>query len=195
MSAASSHALTQLLARARAGDREAASEVFCRLNGELRAIAERLFAGEHPGSTLQPTVLVNEAWMKMQEGEGGLKVPDVLSRGQFCAVAARVMREILVEHARAKRAVKRGGGQVKISMAGRDVPAPSADTDVLALHEAVERLHALRPRAAQVVELRYFGGSTIPETAVVLGVSPETVKNDWRFARAWLRRELGSDGE
>src|SRR5438874_2027440 len=104
MSSATPDALTHLLVRARAGDRAAASEVFSRLNGKLRAIANRLFAGELPGSTLQPTILVNEAWLKMQERDGGLNVPDLQSRGQFCAMAARVMREILVDHARGKRA-------------------------------------------------------------------------------------------
>lgn len=190
MSAPTPDKVTHLLALARDGDRAAASEVFARLNRELRAIASRLFARENPGSTLQPTVLVNEAWLKLRGADGRLDVPDLTSRAHFCALAARVMREILVDHAREKKAAKRGGGLVKMSLEERDLVAESEDTDVLAVHEALERLASLRPRAARVVEMRHFGGATIPETAEALGVSPETVKNDWRFARAWLRREL-----
>ena len=185
--------VTHLLARAREGDPAAAAEAYDRLNAELREMAHRLFARELSGGTLQPTVLVNEAWLKMRSPDGQLAVPDLESRSAFIALAARVMRQILVDHAREKRAIKRGGGLVKLTLDDRDLAAASADADVLAVHEALERLEALRPRVARGVELRYFGGATIPETAAALGISPETVKNDWRFARAWLRKELQED--
>jgi RNA polymerase sigma factor (TIGR02999 family) len=185
--------LTSLLARARDGDHAAASEVFTRLHGELRKIANRLFAGERQGNTLQPTAIVNEAWLKLMGRDGQLDVPDLNSRTQFCAVAARAMRQILVDHARGRAAAKRGGGQVKMSVDECDPVASPEQPEFVAIHEALERLEAIRPRAARVVELRYFGGSTIPETAVALGISPETVKNDWRFAKAWLKRELQDD--
>ena len=193
MSSSISAELTNLLARARDGDRAAAAEVFTRLNGELREIAKRLFAGESPGNTLQPTAMVNEAWVKMQGPDGRLNVPDLESRTHFCAIAAKVMDQILVEHARRKKAAKRGGGQLKISIDERDRVAGPREVAVVALKDALQQLEVIRPRAAQVVKLRYFGGCTIPETAVALGVSPETVKNDWRFAKAWLQRELKHD--
>lgn len=193
MSSPTADKVTQLLAQARQGDPVAASEAYNCLNAELREMARRLFARELSGNTLQPTVLVNEAWLKMRSPDGGLDVPDLESRSDFLALAAHVMRQILVDHAREKGAAKRGGGLVKMPLDDRDLAAASADADVLAVHEALERLEALRPRVARGVELRYFGGATVQETAAALGVSPETVKNDWRFARAWLTRELQDD--
>jgi RNA polymerase sigma factor (TIGR02999 family) len=192
MSSSASGELTRLLASARAEGpdaSDAASEVFGRLNDELRSTARRLLDAEPQGTTLQPTVLVNEAWLKMQ-GDGRLNLPAGTNRGQFLCLAAVIMREILVDYARRRLAAKRGGGQVKVSLDGCDLAEAPEDPEVLALHEALERLAGLLPRAARVVELRYFGGATIPETAAALNVSSATVKKDWRFARAWLRREL-----
>jgi RNA polymerase sigma factor (TIGR02999 family) len=160
------------------------------VNQELRQIANRLFAAERPGHTLQPTAVVNEAWLKMRGLDGGLNLPDLQSRGHFYAIAARVMRQILVDYARQHNAIKRGGGQVKMSLADWDQTEGPREAEVIEVHEALERFKGLWPRAAQVVELRYYAGCTIAEAAAVLGVSPETVKNDWRLAKAWLWQEL-----
>ncbi|MBI3409320.1 MAG: sigma-70 family RNA polymerase sigma factor [Planctomycetes bacterium] len=160
----------------------------------LHLIDRQLFAGESPGSTLQPTALVNEAWLKMRGSDGRLNVPDLEGRTHFYAIAVKVMRQILVDHARTKKTAKRGGEQVKMSIDKLEGIAGRRELDVLALDEALQRLETVRPRVAKVVELRFFGACTIPETAAAIGVSPETVKGDWRFAKAWLRRELNDDG-
>lgn len=153
---------------------------------ELRAIAHNLIRGERPGHTLQPTALVNEAYLRVV----GSKSLDVARRTQFLGCAARAMRQALVDHARARDAQKRGGGERPARL--EDSVAISGDSaiDVLELEEALTRLEAVEPREARVVEARYFAGMSVAETALWLGVSERTVDADWRTARAWLRREL-----
>ena len=151
-------------------------------------------AGERVGHTLQATAVVNEAWMKMMGDDGRLNVPDIAQRGAFFAIAAGAMREILVDYARAHKTAKRGGGQIKVSIEEQDRAANPQAADVIAVNDALKQFKAVRPRAARVAELLFFAGCTIEETAAAIGVSPETVKNDWRFAKAWLKRELTDNG-
>lgn len=190
MSSSISDGLTELLRRARQGDSAAASEAFARVYEELHGMAERLFSRESPGHTLQPTVIVHEIWLKMRGPDGGLKLPMLESRAQFFIIAANAMRQILVDHARGKRAAKRGGGQVMLTIAEWDGLAIRSDVDLVDLDDAVQRLAAIRPRAAQVVVLKFFGGCTIPQIAAALTFSLETIKGDWRLAKAWLKKEL-----
>jgi RNA polymerase sigma factor (TIGR02999 family) len=156
---------------------------------ELRRLAASYLRRERPGQTLQATALVNEAFVRLSQERG----KEFANRTHFLAIAALSMRQILVQRARAKHAEKRGGGAERItlneSIAGAP-PAPGEDIDVLALDEALTRLAAMDPQQAKLVELRYFGGLTIEETAEALEISPATVKRQWALARAWLRREL-----
>jgi RNA polymerase sigma factor (TIGR02999 family) len=170
---------------------------------ELRRIAARYMGRERPGQTLQATGLVNEAFVRMAAEH----TREFQNRTHFLAIAALSMRQILVQRARAKRAVKRGGGhQVTLN----DVTAPPAavrpeferpdadrpgDVDVLALDQALSRLAEFDPEQAKIVELRYFGGLTVEETAEAVGVSPATVKRQWAMARAWLKQSLEGAGE
>jgi len=158
----------------------------------LRRIAAGYLRRERDGHTLQPTALVNEAYMRLVDQR------DVTwqNRAHFLGIAAQVMRRILVDHARARLTAKRGGGVAPITLAGaaHGGAQETDDVDLLALHDALERLAALDPEQARLVELRYFGGLTIEETAEALGVSPATVKREWALARAWLRRELSGSG-
>ena len=133
--------------------------------------------------TLQATALVHEAWLRLADQQVAWR-----GRAHFLGVAAQLMRRILVDHARARHAAKRGGGATRVTLS--DAPAVEETTDVLALHEALDRLAALDPDQARLVELRWFGGFSIEETGEVLGVSPATVKREWAIARAWLHREL-----
>lgn len=154
---------------------------------ELRRVAQRYLARERPGHTLQATALVHEVYLRL--------VPQAEAtwedRGKFVGIAAHVMRQVLVEHARSRRRLKRGGEAERLPLEG-DVAAIQADADRWDdLDRALNRLAALDARQAKVVELRYFGGMTVEEAARVLGVSEKTVKRDWSVARAWLRRELG----
>jgi RNA polymerase sigma factor (TIGR02999 family) len=152
---------------------------------ELRSLASRYLAGERPGHTLQPTALVHEAFLRLA-GKSG--VPS--ERSEFIALAATSMRRVLVDHARARRAAKRGGERQRIAL---DAASPSderTEVDLLALDECLERLAGLDQRQARIVELRFFGGLGVEAVAAVLSVSPRTVEADWRMARAWLRREL-----
>ncbi|MGE5243850.1 MAG: sigma-70 family RNA polymerase sigma factor [Betaproteobacteria bacterium] len=151
---------------------------------ELHRLAHRYMRDERSGHTLQTTALVNEAYVRLagvERLEG--------DRPQFFALAATIMRRVLVDHARARGRDKRGGG-VELTPLGDAVPAPGADPDVLALDEALERLALLDARQAAIVDLRYFAGLTVEETAAVVGVSPATVKREWAIAKAWLYREL-----
>ena len=152
----------------------------------LRDLAERRFRHEAVGHTLQPTALVHEAYVRLAEADPGCW----RDQNHFFAVAARALREVLVDHARRRGAAKRGGGWCRISLhEDAGAPGPSA-VDVVAMDDALSRLCVDHARAARVVELRFFGGLSIEETAQVLDVSIGTVKADWRFARAWLSHEL-----
>ena len=156
---------------------------------ELHRAAARAMRGEAVGHTLQPTALVSELYLRLEDHGG----PNWESRTQFFRVAAKVMRQVLVDHARARCSEKRGGGVHPITLDEvRDSPSVGDSVDVLALHEALDNLAKLDADQAAVVELRYFTGLNIEETAKALGVSPATVKRDWAVARAWLHRELTS---
>jgi RNA polymerase sigma factor (TIGR02999 family) len=185
VSAEDSAEIVQLLEAWRAGDRTAYDRLFPLVYTELRRLASAKLRRETAGHSLQPTLLVHEVYMRM--AGAGIGVQD---RTHFLSIAARVMRRILVDVARLRRAQKRGGGEVRVSLSG-DVAAPASDpVDVLTLNTALLRLQDLDPRQADVVELSYFGGLTHPEIGAMLGISPATVDRDLRHARAWLKREL-----
>lgn len=157
---------------------------------ELRRLAAAYLRRERPGQTLQPTALVHEAYLRLAKDKPGRWQ----NRAHFCAIAANAMRQILVERARARAAIKRGGGQPKVTLVenldaagGDNRPAP---VDLLAVDQALERLAALDAQQARIVELRYFGGLSVEETADALGISPATVKRDWSVARAFLAQQL-----
>lgn len=177
----------QLLADVRAGKTEALNALLPAVYGELRRVAGAYLRRERPGQTVQATALVHEAYLRlMRERHVSWQ-----NRAHFCAIAASSMRQILVERARARHAAKRGGGAARITLVDDLVGTPAtADLDIEALHEALDRLATIDPGRARLVELRYFGGLTIEETAEALGQSPATVKRGWALARAWLAREL-----
>lgn len=182
---------TLLLADARAGRREAHDALWDRLYGELHRIA-RAHVERHPGATLQPTGLVHEAYLRLV-GPAALGPAD---RAHFLSLAARAMRCVLVDRARARQAARRGGGARARSLDATGAPAPAADAradEVLALDEALERLATRSERLAQTVELHFFGGLTFDEVAAATGRSVPTVKRDWTRARAWLRHALAAD--
>lgn len=182
-------AVTQLLSRWRDGDVAARDALLTLVYDELRRLAQRQFRHERSDHTLQATGLVHEAFVRLV---GQHTVP-AADRGQFFAVAAQMMRRILVDHARARRAGKRGGGAALITLSD-DHPLPDERAvDLVRLDEALAALAQLDPDQARLVELRYFAGLTIEATADVLGVSPATVKREWTTAKAWLRRELARD--
>ncbi|MEM7165347.1 MAG: sigma-70 family RNA polymerase sigma factor [Planctomycetota bacterium] len=159
--------------------------------GELRAIAGNIFRGHGAGHTLQPTALVHEAYLRLAETDSS----EWESRQHFLAVASKAMRQILIDHHRRKSAQKRGGGAEweRVTLSGLDIGASTPEIELLALDDALKKLEVLDPRQAQVVELRYFGGLTVDETASILDVSRTTVEGEWRHARAWLTRELSGD--
>jgi RNA polymerase sigma-70 factor (ECF subfamily) len=179
--------VTALLQAWRAGDEKALSAVMPIVHDELRKLARRSMAGERSDHTLQVTALVNEAYLRLVD----LKRMQWQDRAHFFAMSARLMRRILVDHARARRYDKRGGGVRPVSLDEALHVAADADRDLVALDEALAALAATDERKARVVELRFFGGLTIDEASAVLHVSPETVGRDWRLAKAWLARELG----
>lgn len=156
---------------------------------ELRRLAAAYLQQERPDHTLQPTALVHEAYMRLSE----LDRIEWRDRTHFYAAAAGAIRRVLVDHARSHRAAKRGGGWHRITLTGLGSGIGGRDIDVLALDEALGRLAGLDPRKARVVELRYFAGMTIEETARSLGVGTTTVDDDWAFAKSWLRRELDEE--
>jgi len=178
--------VTALLKAWAGGDLAALDALVPLVERELHRVARHHMRGERPGHTLQPTALVNEVYLRLAE-IGGLEWRD---RTHFLSMAARLMRRILVDMARARAAEKRGGGVTLVPVDGRDLAAPADAPDVVALHDALEALAQVDARKARVVELRAFGGLTVDETADVLGVSAETVMRDWTFAKAWLVREL-----
>jgi RNA polymerase sigma factor (TIGR02999 family) len=170
------------------GDQSAADRLVPAVYDELRRHAERAMRREGVEHTLQATALVHESYLRLVDQ----RRVEWRNRAHFFAIASTVMRRILVDHARARLTAKRGGGAVPVSLAGAEPATPEGtdEADLLALHEALEKLAALDPDQARLVELRYFGGLTIEETAEALSVSPATVKREWAVARAWLRREL-----
>ena len=178
---------TRILDAIQQGDPKAAEDLLRLVYDELRQLAAHKMAGEAPGQTLQPTALVHEAWLRL----GADAQPAWQSRGPFFAAAAEAMRRILVERARRRTALKRGGVADRVSLDEVEIPVYLADDDLLlAVHEALEKLAAVRPRQAELVKLRYFTGMTFEEAASVLGIAVPTAKDWWAFARAWLAVEL-----
>ena len=174
-----------MLERIAGGDRQAAEQLMPLVYDELRRLAARKMAAEKPGHTLQATALVHDAYLRLFGAEN----PESFqNRGSFFAAAAQAMRRILIDSARRKGAQKRGGGYERQDL---DVVwEPPPDDRMLALDEALEKLAAIDPRKAELVELRYFGGLTSEQAAAVLGISPTTADRDWAFARAWLKAEM-----
>jgi RNA polymerase sigma factor (TIGR02999 family) len=197
--------VTELLVSWSSGDQRALAELMPLVYGELRRLAERQLRGERPNHTLQRTALVHEAYMRLISQRN----VSWQSRAQFIGLAAQLMRRILIDHARGKRRAKRGGGVAPISLdqTGVVLGAPDEEgvrgealefaadptVDLSAIDEVLKRLEAIDPKQGRIVELRFFGGLSIEETAEVVGVSPATVKREWALARAWLRRELVSE--
>src|SRR5689334_19149577 len=190
------HEVTELLRAWGAGDETASEELARLVYEELRRQARRFLRREGEGHTLQPTALVHEAWIRLdRQHEAHWQ-----SRAQFFAVAAQMMRRVLVDHARTRRALKRGGAGVQVTLGALDEEtaiAPTANgasafdaVDLLALDDALQRLAVIDPQKARLVELRYFAGLSIPEAAAALRVSVATVGREWAVARMWLRREL-----
>lgn len=190
------HAVTELLRAWGVGDPQASESLVRLVYAELRRQAQLALRREEEGHTLQPTALVHEAWLRLS----GQQEARWESRAQFFAIAAQMMRRVLLDHARARLAVKRGGGGVQVSLGDADRLAPRSGAqgsgapvdpiDVIALDDALARLAVFDPQKARLVELRYFAGLSIPETAAALGVSTATVGREWAIARMWLRREL-----
>lgn len=180
--------VTQLLREWQQGNANAAGELATVIHGELRRIAAQRLRRERREHTLQPTALVNEAWLRLADMH-----TDWQSRSHFLAAAATAMRRILVDHARQRNAAKRGLGQDKIALDDLlyQVPGPMPDERLLALDEALTRLAVLDPRQGTLVELRFFGGLSIEETAAMMNTSTGTVKREWAAARAWLYDAMG----
>ena len=184
--------VTALLGRVRSIGDEAAGELLPLVYDELRALAALHMRRERDDHTLQATALVNEVYVKLTNDRDAR----FANRAHFFGVAANAMRRILVDHARKHNAEKRGGGRVRerLTLCGLpDANDPARELDIVGLHEALEKIESMDKRVASVVELRFFGGLTIAETAGVLGVSHSTVEDDWAFARAWLRKQMEAD--
>jgi RNA polymerase sigma factor (TIGR02999 family) len=178
--------ITQLLIRWRDGDQAALDELLPQVYRELRRLANHYLRQERPGHTLQASDLVHEAYLRLADE----KEIDWQNRAHFFGIAAVRMRHILVEHARGRNAAKRGGGEYRLSLSQADRLTEERDVNLLALDDALQRLEALDAQKSRIVELRYFGGLTIEETAEALRISTATVKRDWNMARAWLRNEI-----
>jgi RNA polymerase sigma factor (TIGR02999 family) len=177
-----------LLAAWRDGDRTALDRLLPLIRPELHRLAKRHLAREAANHTMQASSLVQEAFLRLLPSNA-----DWRDRAHFFAVASRVMRHVLVDHARSKKRVKRGGGAAHVSVDDAIVLSPERVDEIVAIDLALDRLATVDPRRARVFELRFFGGMTVDETAEVLDVAPNTVSRDWNFARAWLRRELSED--
>jgi len=178
--------VTSVLTELSRGDSQAADRLFPVVYGELRALAKRLFVGQPANQTLQPTALVHEVYLRLvDQTQAGW-----LDRAHFMNIAAKAMRQILTDHARRRRAAKRGGDWARIALDEVGADSRQAQIDLLALDEALTELARLDERQARVAELRFLAGLTVQEAAAVLGVSPRTVELDWRQARAWLRWRL-----
>ena len=187
----STHRVTRLLAAWQEGDAAATDELMTAVYEELRRIAYGYLRQERDGHTLQPTALVHEAYLRLVDD----KQVDWRSRAHFYGIAARVMRRVLVDHARTHAAAKRGAGVEALPLeAIGEIVAPG-EVDYVALDGALQSLARIAPRQSEVVELKFFGGLTAQEVAEALQVSERTVKGDWKFARSWLKRELETGGQ
>jgi RNA polymerase sigma-70 factor, ECF subfamily len=185
----SAHQVTQLLQAWSEGNQGALEELMPVVYDELHRLARHYMADERAGHTLQTTALVNEAYLRLADSPQ----PSWQNRAQFFAVCAQVMRRILVDWARSRQAMKRGGEMRPLELEEALVVAAAPGADLVALDDALTALAAVDPRKSQVVELRFFGGLSVEETAEVLKVSADTVMRDWRLAKSWLRRELGQE--
>jgi RNA polymerase sigma factor (TIGR02999 family) len=181
--------ITQLVAALRSGDREALDRLFAQLYEQLHARAHGQLSRVNARETLSTTVLVHETWLRFAGPEGARIAP--ADRGHFFALAARAMRQIIIDHARRSNAQKRGGGAVLSGITIDALPGPSSAPSLVALDEALNDLAKLNERLARLVELRFFAGLTVEETAEALGISPRTVKRDWSKARAFLYERMG----
>lgn len=187
MGSSHSNEVTDLLVRWSQGENAAREKLMPLVYDELRRLARRLLLGQRVDHTLQSTALVHEAYLRLV-GHDTVHWDD---RIHFFAVAAQLMRRILVDHARKHLAAKRGGDQVTLSLDEHLAPAKSRPLDVVALDDALNELSRMNPQHSRIIELRFFAGLSIEETAQAMGISPATVKRDWEVARAWLYRELG----
>jgi RNA polymerase sigma factor (sigma-70 family) len=193
--------VTRILTQIEAGDPAAAEQLLPLVYGELRKLAAAKLAHEKPGQTLQATALVHEAYLRLvggqepgarDQGSGDMGQEPVKwdGRGHFFAAAAEAMRRILVDQARSKQALKRGGELERREFEGLDVAIPEIPEDVVALDAALNKLAEADPRAAELVQLRFFAGLPLPEVAQLLGISPRTADRQWAYARAWLHQEI-----
>jgi RNA polymerase sigma factor (TIGR02999 family) len=180
--------VTELLLNWRQGDQDAREQLIPLVYGELRRVARRYLRQERPDHTLQSGALVHEVYLRLLRQ----KTPQWESRAHFFGVAAQLMRHILVDHARSRNAAKRGAGVPRLALDEQMAPPQSRNLDLLALDDALNRLAELDPQQSKLIEVRFFGGLSIEETAVVLNISPATVKREWTTARAWLQREMKS---
>jgi RNA polymerase sigma factor (TIGR02999 family) len=179
--------VTRILSAIEQGDPHAAEQLLPLVYDELRKLAGQKLAQEKPGQTLQATALVHEAYLRLVEGD---KAVHWNSRGHFFAACAEAMRRILVDQARQKHSLRRGGSLQRQPIEDREIEAPEPSLDVLGVHEALERFQGVDATAAQVVKLRYFAGLTIPQVAEALGISTSTADRSWAYARAWLHTAL-----
>jgi RNA polymerase sigma factor (TIGR02999 family) len=184
----SPHRVTQLLQQWSHGDDSALVELTPLVYEELRRLAHHYMEGQSPNHTLQTTALVNEAYLRLADQTN----PSWQNRAHFFAVAARAMRQIVVDYARSQRSQKRGGGALKVELDETAIVSPEQSKEIVDLHEALERLDTLDSRKARVVELKFFGGLNYDEIAEVLKIARRTARRDWEFARIWLYRELHS---
>jgi RNA polymerase sigma factor (TIGR02999 family) len=178
--------VTELLVRWRSGDGDALHALMPLVYDEMRRLAHRYLRRERPGHTLQSTALVHEAFVRLT----GNAPPQWEDRAHFFGIAAHLMRQILVEYARSRKADKRGGAMVKLAIDSVDELSAKLDLDIVALDDALKDLARIDPQQSRVVELRFFSGLSIEDTAEVMGISESTVKRDWNTARVWLYREL-----
>jgi RNA polymerase sigma factor (TIGR02999 family) len=178
--------VTELVVLAARGEGRAIDGLAQELYGKLRGLAGKILSAEEDVDELQPTALVHETYLRLVDQNR----VDWRGRTHFCAIAARVMRRVLVDHVRARRRAKRGGGRRRISLTGTEALGTGPRTDLLELHEAIEELAALDERQARLVEMRFFGGLTVREAAEALGLPLRTTQREWSMAKAWLKREL-----
>ncbi|HEY7089321.1 MAG TPA: ECF-type sigma factor [Tepidisphaeraceae bacterium] len=182
--------VTRILVAAARGDSNAAERLLPLVYDELRKLAAQRMSKEQPGQTLQATALVHEAYLRLVGGEN---VQHWNGRSHFFSAVAEAIRRILIESARRRASIKRGGDHEREALNEAQIVAPHISEDLLALNEALDRLNAQDPQSAELVKLRYFAGLTIPQAAEALSVSPRKADQLWSFARAWLRRELAAE--
>jgi RNA polymerase sigma factor (TIGR02999 family) len=183
--------VTQLLIGWSKGDKEALDKLVPLVYDELRRQAARYLRHERVGHTLQTTALIHEAYLRLVDQ----KNVQWQNRAHFFGIAAQMMRRILVDHARTKKRAKRGGSDIRVSLSDANLKAQGQDLDIVALDEALERLAAIDEQQSRIVELKFFSGLTVEETAEILSISPATVKRDWSMAKAWLHREISGEVE